>query len=325
MGVRSFGNSVASFRSRFGKTGARASRLPFSASGGNVSALAPGNGYKYHTFTSPGNFIVSGSSVNVELLVVAGGGGGGPGYGGGGGAGGLVYAPTITLSTGTYSIVVGTGGGDGVPGNPSIFSPATPIAITALGGGGGGGGENGGSPGGSGGGTGGTGPSVNSFPIGSSTQPGQANPPAVLQYGNPGGRSPGYPYIGNGGGGGGAGGAGNPGPGPGTSGPAGPGGDGRQYTQFAGPLIGLPALNPYSGYFAGGGGGANVFDYPPPNAPSGKSTGGLGGGGTGGATPGLATAGANYTGSGGGAGGFNPSGYPGAPGGSGIVIIRYLA
>ena len=62
MSVRSFGNPGASFRSRFGKTGNRASKpyVPLSsitATGGNVSALAPGNGYKYHTFTSPGTLL----------------------------------------------------------------------------------------------------------------------------------------------------------------------------------------------------------------------------------------------------------------------------
>jgi len=45
--------------------------------GGNVSALEPGNGYKYHTFTSPGTFTVSGTpNITAEILVVAGGGGG---------------------------------------------------------------------------------------------------------------------------------------------------------------------------------------------------------------------------------------------------------
>ena len=41
------------------------------ATGGNVSALAPGNGYKYHTFTSPGTFTVS-SLLTIEVLVVGG-------------------------------------------------------------------------------------------------------------------------------------------------------------------------------------------------------------------------------------------------------------
>ena len=32
---------------------------PFSASGGNADGTAPGNGYKYHTFTTPGTFSIS--------------------------------------------------------------------------------------------------------------------------------------------------------------------------------------------------------------------------------------------------------------------------
>ena len=95
MGVQSFGNPAASFRGRFGRTGNRASNpfLGFSATGGNVSALAPGNGYKYHTFTSPGTFSVASGNGSVEILVVGGGGGGGLCHGGGGGAGGLVFHP----------------------------------------------------------------------------------------------------------------------------------------------------------------------------------------------------------------------------------------
>ena len=48
---------------------------PITASGGNVNALAPGNGYKYHTFTSPGTFTVASGANNIQLLIVAGGGG----------------------------------------------------------------------------------------------------------------------------------------------------------------------------------------------------------------------------------------------------------
>jgi hypothetical protein len=44
MAVRGIGNSIATFRDRFNRTGARASNPyvvpPFSATGGNVSALA---------------------------------------------------------------------------------------------------------------------------------------------------------------------------------------------------------------------------------------------------------------------------------------------
>ena len=88
----------------------------FSATGGDLAnALAPGNGYKYHTFGSPGNFTVTNAppTFNIEVLLVAGGGGGGDGgggNGGGGGAGGVRYYPSLTASPGPYSITVGSGG-----------------------------------------------------------------------------------------------------------------------------------------------------------------------------------------------------------------------
>ena len=50
---------------------------PITASGGNVNGQEPGNGYKYHTFTSPGTFTVSDGSGDIELLIVGGGGAGG--------------------------------------------------------------------------------------------------------------------------------------------------------------------------------------------------------------------------------------------------------
>ena len=53
---------------------------PFSASGGTT--VTPGNGYKYHVFTSDDNFVVSGASQSCEVLLVGGGGGGGSGGGG---------------------------------------------------------------------------------------------------------------------------------------------------------------------------------------------------------------------------------------------------
>ena len=40
-------------------------------SGGN-HVVSPGNGYKYHTFTSPGTFVLAGTD-NFDILVVAGG------------------------------------------------------------------------------------------------------------------------------------------------------------------------------------------------------------------------------------------------------------
>ena len=35
------------------------------ADGGNVNGLAPGNGYKYHTFTSTGTFTVAAGPLNL--------------------------------------------------------------------------------------------------------------------------------------------------------------------------------------------------------------------------------------------------------------------
>tara|TARA_Y100000592_G_scaffold51369_1_gene81232 strand:- start:289 stop:1224 length:936 start_codon:yes stop_codon:yes gene_type:complete len=96
----------------------------FSATGGNQNTAggdAPGNGYKYHVFTSSGSLVCTGSPKNIEFLVVAGGGGGGYGNGGGAGAGGLrtndpnvpsgiKVTSTVTLAAGTYPITVGNGG-----------------------------------------------------------------------------------------------------------------------------------------------------------------------------------------------------------------------
>ena len=86
-----------------------------SASGG--STTTPGNGYKYHFFTSSGSLVVSAVRISGEInyLVVAGGGAGGGEYsspnrccGGGGGAG--FRTGTSTLSAQTYPVTVGTGG-----------------------------------------------------------------------------------------------------------------------------------------------------------------------------------------------------------------------
>ena len=126
----------------------------FAATGGNQNTAggdAPGNGYKYHVFTSSGSLVCTGKPKNIEFLVVAGGGGGGYGNGGGGGAGGLrtndpnvpsgiKITSTVTLAAGTYAITVGDGGeshnrpyADRVGGNSSIGS-----LVVASGGGGGG-------------------------------------------------------------------------------------------------------------------------------------------------------------------------------------------
>jgi hypothetical protein len=340
MTIKSLGNTLATFKDIFGKTGNRASAeyIPpsFSATGGNVDALAPGNGYKYHTFTSPGTFTVSGAPGTVEVLIVAGGGSGGGRAGGGGGAGGIAYATSHSISApSSIPIVVGSGGpistpsvnigNTGVPGNDSTFgSSPNPYYIISKGGGGGGGETGptapvaGGLPGGSGGGQM-YGPPTWASDIAPGTQPTQ-NPgkPNITNYGNSGGNGVGQPLFKSGGGGG-AGAVGTNG----SPGATGPGGIGVQFPNFTGPLIGVPSLAPLSGYFGGGGGGGQ---HPPQGTPS---SGGLGGGGAGGSGPGVPGS-AAVTNSGGGGGGANTDGAPsqvfsGGTGGPGIVIIRYLA
>jgi hypothetical protein len=132
---------------------ASSSATPFTASGGTITTSS---GYRIHTFASTSNFILSGNSVNVEYLVIAGGGGGGAagqnsaGGGGAGGyrcsvvgetsGGGAAAENTLTLAPNTYTATVGgpgsgaggsyTQGGDG---GSSTFS-----SITSTGGGGGG-------------------------------------------------------------------------------------------------------------------------------------------------------------------------------------------
>ena len=291
----------------FGKRKVSSGSAGFSATGGNqtpANGLAPGNGYIYYTFTSPGTFTVSGEPKSMEILLVGGGGGGAPSSdsnGGGGGAGGLIYWNSIPITSGTYPITIGSGGSGGQNnGNPSIFSPGTPLHLVALGGGYAGGGPRGsmwaGNPGGSGG--GGSGFDADTA-RGTGIQTTDPTIPAnsrTYGFGTNGGQVGGYQADG----GGGAGGAGSPPPG-------GSGGIGKQYPAFTGPLIGVPSLAPLSGYFAGGGGGGN------------GSAGGAGGGGSGGA---IANGSPGVTNSGGGGGG-SYSYQTGGTGGPGIVIIRY--
>ena len=290
---------------------------PFSASGGNHE-VTPGNGYKYHTFTSSGSLVVSGTGT-AEILMVGGGGGTGP-YGdsraGGGGGGGLIYWDSMPLANDTYPVTVGDGGpaATGSPGNGgnSIFGPGTPVHLVALGGGAGGAGPRGsqtdGEDGGSGGGGCGFEGGTNA---GSGTQTTASPIPAnsrTYGFGTNGGGT--NPHNG-GGGGGGAGEAGNTDDPPTSA--KGQGGDGKQYPDFTGPLINLPGLAPHNGYFAGGGGG-NVGGAAGPNA-------GLGGGGTG-QQNGDGTPGVDGTGGGAGGGGSGSPG-SGATGGKGIVVVRY--
>jgi hypothetical protein len=126
----------------FGRGKKKVIVVPFSATGGTIST--PGDGYKYHSFTSPGNFDVTGTvNVQAEIAMVGGGGAGGtpqgdggPGNndsGSGGGGGGAFAYFAFELSgdpsgnTLNYSI---TSGGASSP--TSFTSPNA--SVTAGGG-----------------------------------------------------------------------------------------------------------------------------------------------------------------------------------------------
>ena len=271
------------------------------ATGGTINDSV--SGYRIHTFTAGGTFTVT-SGGNVEVLVVAGGGGGGSWYGGGGGAGGLIYAPASFVASGSYPVVVGSGGAGrpatiagsnatdsfGSKGGNSSFN-----SLIALGGGGGPGYnaqgradiEDGGS--------------------GAGGRPNNYDASYTYGRGSSGQGNNGAPGDGDGsndfrgGGGGGAGGAGAPG----TS--TGAGGIGLSYS-----------ISGAAAYYAGGGGGGAG------NTAGHTSPGGLGGGGIGRATVSGSNADPNTGGGGGGSTALDASsGGVGGDGGSGIVIIRY--
>ena len=284
--------------STFSLYGIKAEPIPTAkATGGTIYYGA--DGYTYHKFTSSGTFTPT-VALTCDALVVAGGGGGGTNTGGGGGgAGGLLAFTSQSLSATGYTVTVGAGGAggtslDGTNGADSQFG-----ALTLVKGGGGGAGANQTSPragvtGGSGGG-GSSGNTGNNPGAGGSATSGQ---------GNAGGAS----TNSSGGGGGGAGAVG-------ATGATGVGGNGlNTYSTWA--TITSSGAN--NGYYAGGGAGSW---YP---GGTGRA-GGLGGGGTGGNYQGnTQTAGTANTGGGGGAGG-GTSTINAQPGGSGIVIIRYVS
>lgn len=263
--------------------------------GGTITSAG---GYRIHTFTSAGSFVVP-TGFNVEYLVVAGGGGGGAGDGAGGGAGGVLTGTTAVTAT-TFPIVIGNGGSPGT-GEVGVLSQnggsSSFAGIVAIGGGRGGqetstGGTpsagNAGGTGGSGGGYGGCNPLAVNNTVSSGTA-GQGNAGGVRG-------STDATRCGMGGGGG-AGAAG--GNGTGTNG-GGAGGIGIQ-----------SSISGTARYYGGGGGGAGR---------SAGGTGGQGGGGNG-SVGGNGTAGTANTGGGGGGGGdqYTVGGF----GGTGIVIIRY--
>ena len=121
----------------------------FTASGGTITT--PGDGFKYHTFTTSGSLTVTEGQRDVLVFIVGGGGGGGGYVGGGGGGGGGVREESITLQIGSYTVTVG-GGGAGANGAGSAGSSSAFDSYTCGGGGGGSGQSGAGGNGDSGGG-----------------------------------------------------------------------------------------------------------------------------------------------------------------------------
>lgn len=262
--------------------------------------------------------------LDVEYLVVAGGGGGPGRHGGGGGAGGLISGSTqTTISTGTYSVVVGAGGTGGVGAWTSSLARSgnkgsnSSFASTTASGGGGGiswnasvnpaGNHNNQEDGGSGGGgCGGNGIAGFTYAPGDGIS-GQGNDggqgflgiASVSVYNHPGG--------------GGAGSAGRDS----TQISTGDGGVGLYYGAKFSNNLGD------SGWFAGGGaGGSHTID------PEIYGDGGIGGGADNpGYGIGIGNNGSANTGGGGSSGNLFITGTitgNGGNGGSGVVIIRYL-
>jgi len=264
-----------------------------------------------HVFTGAGTFQVTNSTLtSVEVLAIGGGGGGGGdngvgNTGGSGGAGGAVYytAYPVSITPGAYTVAVGGGGAgslsvNGTRGTDSSFGPAT-----GLGGAGGAQWLN--SPASPGGGCGAGGGGYLAAAT-NGLQPSQPQPvPGATNYGGNGGAAgPGNP--GDSAGGGGIGGNGAPSP------DGGAGGAGLQFSQFAGPIIGIPALSPLNGFFGGGGGGQTLsVSLRPASAGGGGLYPGL--------TPTAQFNGFEFTGGGGASGG--PLGV--GNGGKGIVLVRY--
>ena len=302
----------------------------FQATGGTITNSG---GYRIHTFTSSGNFVVPAgiNNTTARYLIIAGGAGGGAGYyGGGGGAGGYrtnfgttggggSTEASITLAASTtYAITVGAGGAGQSAGtsggrtdrsaNGSNSVLAT-LNLTSIGGGGAGCYYNNdattaGAAGGSGGGAG-----RGNTALSWRTSNNMVGGGRTSGQGNVGGNCYGYsaPYCA--GGGGGAGGAGQH-------------GDGGASNQGDGGL-GITSSISGSAVARGGGGGAGADT-------SGFRGVGVAGGGSGTSHAGAqantqAAAGTANTGGGGGgtgSGGTN-SVNAGPNGGSGVVIISY--
>jgi hypothetical protein len=107
-----------------------------SASGGTIF---DSGSFRYHLFTSSADLTIYSTTLSqvynsIEVLVV--GAGAGATNLGGAGAGAVVHIPSnanFTLDTGTYNVIIGSGGASSTNGNPSFISSSA-IEIEALGG-----------------------------------------------------------------------------------------------------------------------------------------------------------------------------------------------
>jgi hypothetical protein len=293
------------------------------ASGGNT--ITTDGTYWYHAFLTSGTFTPI-QSLSCDTLIVAGGGGGGGtgnGIAGGGGAGGLrgLTSQSFVGST-AYTVSVGAGGVGGLSagtyhgtngGNSSIIGGALSLSAT----GGGAGGANNASTNltGQAGGSGGGGSAGFTFGAGNA---GGYSPVEGFRGGT------GVTNLNSAGGGGGAGGVGAESNATRSSG-GGAGGVGLNtitgYGSFS--ATATATKTGASGYYAGGGSGGGYYDGA--TVAGGAGGGGTGGGGNGSANLPSSAGTTNTGGGGGGAGNYGAFGtvYPGAAGGSGIVIVRY--
>jgi hypothetical protein len=262
-----------------------------------------GVSYKYVSFTSSGTLTVTRGGLCDVLLV--GGGGAGATAGAGGGAGGHLYVENAYLPAGSLSVVVGAGGASfaspadfyTIGGNNGIASQIGSFYIAPGGGGGAprnyryNGTDEGfgaGKNGGSGGGA----------AAGVVAQGSNTAGLGISGLGNNGGIGA-LNYGAGGGGGAGAGGSN------GTNTAGGNGGAG-----LANSITGTSVTR------AGGGGGSGNLT---------GSSGGSGGGGAGTGAAGDGGAGTANTGGGGGGCHSSAGGRSGGAGGSGIVIVRWVA
>ena len=278
--------------------------IPTPPTGGTVTHYGA---YTIHTFTGSATFEVP-NNIVVTYLIIGGGGGGSDGddkHGGGpgGGAGGFVELTNISITPGSYSVIVGAGGSGSIFDVETTGQAGTASSFngqSALGGGGYGG--NGGS--------------------GAGEYRNEGAGSGEGSQGNDGG-SGGSGPDGGGGGGGGGGGAGAVG-GNAASGGYKLGGDGGVGKESS--------ITGTATYYAGGGGGG--AQNTPGGSNNGRSNGGLGGGGQGG---GDSVNDGDYTldtglsgtdGLGGGGGGSSAGSFHNhlgaGDGGDGVVIIRYL-